>query len=213
LKAKDGGKKIEEIRSRIRYHKEAIEELRRNHAISMISRSEEELTDEDNLTSQEKFHSDAINKEKIEYNDTLEYLRKLKGNIEHSQSVFEKARAKMQSDFDVWYLEMCSRGKSLVSHRNETVNHTQPPLGGKVISPAIVLMSKSPDDTSSTTNPTIQHQKQPLPPVVAESKREEQEFQLPPGVKLTGNKEADEDIIAFFKAKQVLLARSSLLKK
>lgn len=213
MKAKDGGKKIEEIRSRIKYHKDAIEKLRGNHAISVISRSEDNLLDEDNLISQEMFHSDAINKEKIEYNDTLEYLRKLKGNIEHSQKAVEKVRAKMQADFDVWYREMCSRERSLVTHRNNPVITTQPPLGGNVISSARVSVSKAPDDTSSTTYPTIQHQRQQVLPVVAEKKREEQEFQLPPGVKLTGNKEADDDIIAFFKAKQVLLSRSSLLKK
>ena len=33
-------------------------------------------------------------------------------------------------------------------------------------------------------------------------------IKLPPGVKLTGNKEADEDIIAFYQAKEALFART-----
>eukprot|EP00804_Cyclotella_cryptica_P008836 CCRYP_013065-RA/>CCRYP_013065-RA protein AED:0.02 eAED:0.02 QI:2973/1/0.66/1/1/1/3/0/836 len=212
LQAKDSGKKIEEIRSRIRYHKESIEKLRRSHAITMISRSEDKVFDEEKMMAEEKFHSDAINKEKIEYNNTLEYLRKLKGNIEHSQKVVEKATTKMQSDFDVWYREMCSREQSVLSHRNDPVIDTQSRAGGREVSPAKVFISQSPDDASQATNPSIQHQ-QPPPSVIAETKREEHEFQLPPGIKLTGNKEADDDIIAFFKAKQVLLSRSSLLKK
>jgi len=31
--------------------------------------------------------------------------------------------------------------------------------------------------------------------------------QLPPGIQLTGNKKTDDDIIAFYKAKEILLAR------
>ena len=34
------------------------------------------------------------------------------------------------------------------------------------------------------------------------------EFKLPPGIKLTGNKEADDDILAFYRAKELLLRRA-----
>ena len=32
---------------------------------------------------------------------------------------------------------------------------------------------------------------------------------LPPGAQLTGNKETDEDIIAFYRAKEILLSKSA----
>ncbi|KAL3800773.1 LOW QUALITY PROTEIN: hypothetical protein ACHAW5_002487 [Stephanodiscus triporus] len=35
----------------------------------------------------------------------------------------------------------------------------------------------------------------------------QKEFNLPAGVKLTGNHQVDEDIIAFYKAKEVLLSK------
>ena len=39
------------------------------------------------------------------------------------------------------------------------------------------------------------------------------EFKLPPGIKLTGNKEADDDIIAFFRAKELLLSKASSTRR
>lgn len=39
------------------------------------------------------------------------------------------------------------------------------------------------------------------------------EFKLPPGINLTGNKEADDDIIAFFRAKELLLSKASRRRK
>lgn len=37
-------------------------------------------------------------------------------------------------------------------------------------------------------------------------------FRLPPGARLTGNKETDDDIIAFYKAKEALDARNNARK-
>lgn len=145
----------------------------------MISQGQ---SDDYAVTSEEKYHSDAINKEKNVYNDTIEYLRKLKGTIQHQQKAVEKSRTKMQSDFDVWYREMCSREMSALSQGNDKEQPRQPSSPTKVLTP--------------TTVP-------PQPAVQTEP-----EFVLPPGIKLTGNKEADDDIIAFFKAKSVLLSRT-----
>ena len=201
FKAKAGGKKIEDIRSRITYHKEAIERLRRNHAINMISRFEEKL--EDTLPSEEKFHTDAIQREKIAYNDTIEYLRKLKGTIEHQQKVVEKARTKMQSDFDLWYGEMCRQDVSGQSQKINQVSEQQHNVNEKNETSAKI----PPPENPRVSAPSDQHQADQSSSTV-QPKPEEPEFVLPPGIKLTGNKEADDDIIAFFKAKQVLLSRT-----
>jgi kinesin family protein 6/9 len=158
----------------------------------MISRTE--VNAEEHLASQEKFHTDAINKEKAAYNETIEYLRKLKGTIEHQQRSVEKARTRMQSDFDAWYREMCSQDLSMQPKGIETTQ-----------SPAKSSGAKPNTKSTGTIPPT---QPPTPPPVTAEAKPEEPEFVLPPGIKLTGNKEADDDIIAFFKAKQVLLSRA-----
>lgn len=194
-KAKNGGKKIEEIRSRITYHKEAIERLRRNHAINMISHTGEDL-ERYNLGNEEKFHTDAIQKEKLVYNETIEYLRKLKGTIEQQRKIVEKARTKMQSDFDVWYREMCSRE---TSGQTTEVNIQQQEI----------LDDQESHAKTKRSDMQKNYQTYLVPPLTStDSKQEEPEFQLPPGIKLTGNKEADDDIIAFFKAKEVLLSRT-----
>ncbi len=41
-----------------------------------------------------------------------------------------------------------------------------------------------------------------------QEQEQEKPIKLPPGIKLTGNKEADDDIIAFFRAKELLLRRA-----
>ena len=43
----------------------------------------------------------------------------------------------------------------------------------------------------------------------SDSATDKSEFKLPPGIQLTGNPEADADIIAFFKAKELLLSKTS----
>ena len=197
-KAKSGGKKIEEIRARVTYHKEAIERLRRNHAIDMISQGK---SDDCIVTSEEKYHSDAINEEKKAYNDTIENLRKLKGTIEHQQKAVERLRTKMQSDFDLWYRTICSREISGPSMGNDNEHQRQPG------SPTKVLTLDSNDNLTPTAS-SKQTTAAPPEPAVQTQPEKEPEFVLPPGIKLTGNKEADDDIIAFFKAKSVLLSRT-----
>ena len=190
LKAKNGGTKIEEIRSNIVYHKEAIERLRRNHAIDMISRTRD--YSEDDLSSQEMFHSEAIEKAKRSYNETIGYLRKLKGTIEHQQKVVEKARTKMQSDFDTWYREMCRQD---FSQQQQQQQQAIAPVNKQKVEETKIVKDIHSDHHMPSQN-------------TEKSTTEESDFVLPPGVKLTGNKEADDDIIAFFKAKQVLLSRT-----
>ncbi|KAL3800768.1 hypothetical protein ACHAW5_002482 [Stephanodiscus triporus] len=61
IQAKNTGRTIEEIRSRIRQHKEAIEKVRASHALSMVSGREEKLSE----CVEDKLHCDAIIKEKV----------------------------------------------------------------------------------------------------------------------------------------------------
>ena len=59
IQAKNAGRRLEEIRSRICQHKEAIEKVRASHAISMVSGHEEKIGE----CAQEKIHCDAINQD------------------------------------------------------------------------------------------------------------------------------------------------------
>ncbi|KAL9181912.1 hypothetical protein ACHAXT_012255 [Thalassiosira profunda] len=188
--AKSAGRTIEEIRSRINHHKESIERLRRNHAISMVSGHEEKASEE--AMAEEKRHCDAIDREKAAYKETLDRLRGLKGTIETQKEVVEKARLKLQSDFDEWYQRCESRRESLRAQSN-TAAKTR--TGS--VSQSTTAISSSGGDGSASAAKDIE------PPAGEAS----DDFQLPPGVQLTGNAEADADIIAFFRAKELLLSR------
>jgi hypothetical protein len=126
---------------------------------------------------EEKLHRDAIHLEKAAYNNALDRLGGLKITIENLQKLVETKRLKMQADFDMWYRQACSEQ----SRSNDELSLPIEEGRERVIS---------------------QHEEQKLPNV-----EPQKEFKLPPGVKLTGNPQVDDDIIAFFKAKEVLLSK------
>jgi len=204
--AKNAGKSIDEIRSRISHHKEAIAKLRKSYAISLVSGNQDENMNESDFTSQEKHHTDAIEREKIIYKDTLEKLRGLKSTIENTQKSMKEDRLKLQSDFDTWYHQVCYEdSKTNASTLNES--HSQS-----------TNESSSRMEARHTARRDVRNDAQrKIVEVKAEStikqsptntKDSQNEFKLPPGIKLTGNPEADEDIIAFYKAKELLLSRT-----
>ena len=133
---------------------------------------------------------DLIDREKVTYKATLDSLRGLKGTIEESQRIVEKGRLRLQSDFDKWYQLMCNKVKE------------KPPANREL-----------PSHAHSCSTEDLAHAEQSHPPPSAPNSIQspetqgDEDFKLPPGIQLTGNKEADEDIIAFYKAKEILLCR------
>lgn len=148
------------------------------------------MVSEEADSSQVTLHSDAVETEKREYKDALGKLRELKGAIESTQKVIEAGRLKMQNDFDKWY----------TSSQQSIANHTR--------SSAEDLATPKLKPTRQGLRSPPQHEDQPH----GEDNRQT-EFKLPPGIKLTGNKEADDDIIAFFKAKEILLSKASSMRR
>jgi len=208
--AKSTGAKIEEHKRKISYHK------------SMIS--------EEADPSLVKFHSDAAETEKRVYKDALGKLRELKATIEGTQKVIvshplycpsyciahysqyfsfqEAGRLKLQKDFDKWYSssQRSSPDQTESSHEDEDLATPKQPV------------SNIPVPTKRHTLPNTSISESPPPPQqeaprVVDVDNSPAEFKLPPGIKLTGNKEADDDIIAFFKAKELLLSRASSMRR
>ena len=201
FQAKTAGKSIDEIRSRISHHKEAIAKLRKSYAISLVSGHDEEKMNEGEFSSKEKLHSDAIEKEKAAYKETLERLRGLKNTIENTQKAMKEDRLKLQGEFDTWYHQVCyeeSRTRTLDSTEMKSQDADESSMVSRNRENDDVMQARTippadggkSDDTKQQSSPEVQN-----------------EFKLPPGIKLTGNPEADEDIIAFYQAKEVLLSR------
>lgn len=98
----------------------------------------------------------------------------------------------MQSDFDGWY-KHCVDFHSRYSSSSRSSNRGQ-------------------ENVPQTTERESLYQAEPKEAWKESRQQHQQQLQpastLPLGAKLTGNKEADDDIMAFYKAKEELLRRS-----
>jgi hypothetical protein len=149
---------------------------------------------------EEKLHRDAIHSEKVAYNNALDRLGGLKTTIENLQKLVETKRLKMQADFDMWYRQACSE-QSRSNDEAEPILSTAA-IGEKSKETTTNLRKLSLPIEEGRERVISQHEEQKLTYV-----EPQKEFKLPPGVKLTGNPQVDDDIIAFFKAKEVLLSK------
>jgi flagellar biosynthesis chaperone FliJ len=185
--AKDTGKTVEEIRSRINEHKTAIEKVR------VLSDREGGISE----SVEEKLHRDAIHSEKAAYNNALDRLSGLKTTIENLQKLVESKRLKMQADFDMWYRQACSE-QSRSDEAEPILSTAAIGENSKEMTTNVRKISLPIEEGRERDISQQSHEDRKLP---------QKEFKLPPGVKLTGNPQVDDDIIAFFKAKEVLLSK------
>ena len=160
---------------------------------------------ESDFTSQEKHHTDVIEREKIIYKDTLERLRGLKSTIENTQKSMKEDRLKLQSDFDTWYHQVCYEDRE-TSASTLTESHSQ---STNESSSRVKARHTAQRDNRDEAQRKILEVKADNTIIQSSTTEDSQnEFKLPSGIKLTGNPEADEDIIAFYKAKELLLSRT-----
>ena len=192
VSAKATGDIVKECRENITFQKNQIEKIRRDTAIDQISGS---TIIEDNTNPGVEQCIEIIEENKKQYKGALDTLRELKGAIEYIKQLMEKKRRKMQLDFDTWYAAMYDESNIFLKQRSEIAGTSVTDYNGEG-TPAVD--SFVPTNTKVRTGAT------------ADAKTSD--FKLPPGVLLTGNNEADEDIIAFYKAKEALLARTKTRK-
>lgn len=182
--AKKLASQVQNVRSKINYTKSTIEQLRRERAMENIS-TECFESKSDDMCHEEIDLRKSIENDKTIYKESFQQLRELKGNIEHIQKLMGKSRGKLQSDFDIWYREMNGERQNSIGAyarlSQDTVKITNG-QGKEEIIERIKPQKEHNDVGSSRVNT------------------------LPLGVTLTGNDDADADIIAFYKAKEALLA-------
>jgi hypothetical protein len=166
-----------------------IEKVRREVAMESIGEIDE---DKEKCHPVEVESRLAIEKDKKVYQKAFQRLRELKGEIEHVKRLMEKGRVKLQKDFEVWYEQTCNYSENNPGIDSQTQHIQSEQIGHlHTANNMIAKISKS----------------KSLPPNVETN--DQSTFKLPPGARLTGNKETDDDIIAFYKAKEALCARNN----
>ncbi|KAL4238137.1 Kinesin-related protein 6 [Mactra antiquata] len=216
--AKSLGEKVNKSRQHINHMKGQIE----HHRMSMAMQG---LTDPDNPEPDEREIEMRHEMEaaKSDYKETFNRLRTLKTEIEHLQHLLEKAKVKLMKDFELWWAEQVALSQQENQGHNGTVmNAWQTP-------PSTQSLGRSPSPSSESHRPhrlskvrgsvagnisnTLRssnsadgriHTTDASPPNPTHSRSS----QSPSGLRLTGDPQADADIMAFVKARQNILQQT-----
>lgn len=103
--AKRLGEKVNSSRQKINSIKTQIEQQRVRRSMQGFVNGTEGIDDVDPV---EQSLRQAIEEEKAKYKDSFTRLRSLKTEIEHLQHLLEKAKVKMQKDFEIWWAEQAA---------------------------------------------------------------------------------------------------------
>jgi len=177
--AKAVGELVSAARDEINKIKVAMEHRRKQLAVSRISSGGNAADVDDSDDPVITQLKAQVEAQKSQYRDSYERLREAKREIEHLQKLLEKSRIGLQSDFQKW----------LSLQSSMSVGDLKGPDGGvpaQIPHPQTPLPAKIPGDVHETPAKWAQRRDMPI---------------------ATGNDQADADIMAFFKAKDELLAR------
>ncbi|NXA81567.1 KIF6 protein, partial [Thryothorus ludovicianus] len=199
--AKCLGEKLNEVRNKINHLKGKIIQRQIQRAALAVSNPSEELTFdpvEENLRMQ-------IEEEKKSYKRVYSHFKGLKVEIEHLQLLMEKVKMKLQKDFEVWWSE---EAKKIQQEKSEMV--TSPNTG--TVYPQFIRSSQllSPNSFSDTNRDSPYEE-----PAVKNNSitfgNPTLKTRTPPSsstpIPLTGDSQADADILAFIKARQSILQK------
>ena len=181
MQAKGMGQKVNAARSTINTIKRQIEQLR--VAQSEALEDENSKTDPEEAAEAEKQLKRKMDACKQEYKDYFNGLREMKAEIERIQKQLEKQRIRMQNDFEKWHTVMLRDLENDSGNSENSAPHHMP---------RATKEAWRGDSAKQTTR---------------EGKAQEPKVPLDAQHLMTGNKDADEDIMAFFKAKEEMMKR------
>ncbi|XP_039916469.1 kinesin-like protein KIF6 isoform X2 [Hirundo rustica] len=210
--AKCLGEKLNEVRNKINHLKGKIIQRQIQRAALAVSNPSEELTldpVEENLRMQ-------IEEEKKSYKAVYSRFKGLKVEIEHLQLLMEKVKMKLQKDFEVWWSEEAKKFQEkpeMVTSPNTTTVYPRFIRSSQHLSP------NSSSDTSRDSlyeDPAVKNNSITFGnPALKTSILSY--FRTPPSsstsIPLTGDSQADADILAFIKARQNILQKKGLGNK
>ena len=111
------GDRANKSRSTIQYLKNSIESIRREKAIRDLVECNNTGDSIENCPEEETYRR-AIEQEKVVYKESFETLRTLKPEIEHVRKILEKGRATLQAQFDQWFNSLHQRNGEVLSSKS-----------------------------------------------------------------------------------------------
>ncbi|XP_053316987.1 kinesin-like protein KIF6 [Spea bombifrons] len=186
--AKRLGEEVNTARHRINQLKGEVEQRRLQRAALGVSGSSDEL---DKLDPAEEELRGQMEEEKKRYKILFGRLKGLKTEIEHLQLLMEKAKIKLQKEFEEWWSAEEESLQNLPAANPASPSapiprhHHHSSISGSV-DPAARSFASSLDDSAARRRPP-QTAETPIP--------------------LTGDSQTDADILAFVRARQNLLQR------
>ena len=178
--AKSLGEAVNACRQRIQSLKTYMEQKRIAKAV------QGEVDGAENMDPEDLKIYEDIRHEKVAYRTSFERLKALKNEIEHIQKLLEQSRNKLQADFEQWYSMMLRQKKPTQddSTQNERgskpADDSLPTLGNANVNSIDSLGRRTP------TSPSL---------LYSTGNVSDRRSRIIP----TGNKQADEDIAAFYK--------------
>ncbi|XP_053918586.1 kinesin-like protein KIF6 isoform X2 [Cuculus canorus] len=203
--AKCLGEKLNEEKDRINHLKGAITQRHIQRAALAVSSPSEELNKLDPV--EEKLRR-QIEEGKQSYKTMFNHLKGLKIEIEHLQLLMEKAKMKLQKDFEVWWSEEATNLQEKPEMVNSSNTATTYP---QFIKSSQHLSTNSFSETSrvSPKEDTVEKRNSIAPSNPTSEIRTPSTSSVP----LTGDSQADADILAFIKARQNILQKKGLGNK
>jgi len=226
--AKALGGKVNSNKKRINELKALIEQRRVQRAVGGLTDGQQAASEPDREEESAKL---LIEKEKATYKETFSQLRELKSEIEHLQMLLEQSRGKLQKDFEQWMGVMLRQRATSTTPRGSPAKPAPSlsPETGSAQSPAVQTIDGSQGlpalaATAAQQGPKLAWGDTPTQATGGKVSKPHQGSagenpfagavdlsRLDPEVRaaaepwLTGNAEADENIIKFYEAKVALM--------
>ena len=178
--AKAMGKRVNDARGNINKIKKRIEQLRLEQ---QQYQNEEDAETLHEIMQVEQDLKGEMDRFKVDYKQNFNRLRELKSEIERIQKQLERQRIRMQSDFESWHSVMV---RDIQNSEDGPANNGERSPQSRFVKDAWRGDSANGSDRESKSSYS--------PPQEAKKL-------------MTGNKDADEDIMAFFKAKEEMMRR------
>ncbi|KAM7172203.1 kinesin-like protein KIF6 [Macrochelys suwanniensis] len=202
--AKSLGEKVNEVRNKINHLKGEITQRHMQRAALGVASPSEELNESDPV--EEKLRA-QIEEEKKSYKTMFNRLKALKIEIEHLQLLMEKAKVKLQKDFEVWWSEETSN----LQDQQEKLPVVNSASAFRASPQSLVsqqhLYTNSFSDISRVNPNEDCGRKNNLSRLSNSASNTRTPWSSSSSIPLTGDSQTDADILAFIKARQNLLQK------